>query len=153
AIALNSGNFNLSRIIGPAMGGLLIATVGMAVCFWGNAISYLPTIVGLMLMRPAEFHEGPPPARGPLPQQLRGGLRFALLTPVLCGTLLLIWTLGAYGFNFITVLPLLARYVYDTGPEGYGVVSSFLGVGSLAAALVVAAHGQASVRLLLRAAA
>ena len=47
AVALNSGNFNLSRIIGPAAGGVLIATVGMAACFWVNAFSYLPTVVGL----------------------------------------------------------------------------------------------------------
>jgi MFS family permease len=153
AVALNSGNFNLSRIIGPAAGGVLIATVGMAACFWVNAVSYLPPILGLLLMRSAEFHDVPPPARGPLRQQLSEGIRYALRTPVLFGTLLLIWTLGAYGFNFITVLPLLARYVYGTGPEGYGVVSSFLGVGSLAAALVVAAHGTTSVGLLLRAAA
>jgi MFS family permease len=153
AVALNSGNFNLTRIIGPATGGVLIASVGTAACFWVNAFCYLPTIVGLMLMRAAEFHDVPPPARGPLRRQLGEGIRYALRTPVLFGALFLVWTLGAYGFNFITVLPLLARYAYGTGPEGYGVVSSFLGVGSLVAALVVAAHGQASVHVLLRAAA
>jgi len=152
AVALNSGNFNLSRIIGPATGGVLIATVGMAACFWVNAFSYLPTVLGLILMRAAEFHDVSPPARGPLRRQLGDGIRYALRTPRLFGVLLLVWTLGAYGFNFITVLPLLARYAYGTGPEGYGVVSSFLGVGSLVAALLVASHGQASLRLMLRAA-
>ena len=152
AIALNSGNFNLSRIIGPALGGILIATVGMAACFWVNAISYLPTVLGLMLMRPAQFHDVPAPIRGPLREQLGAGVRYALRTPRLFGVLLVLWTFGAYGFNFITVLPLLARYGYDTGPEGYGILSSFLGLGSLAAALLVAAHGESSLRLMLWAA-
>jgi MFS family permease len=153
AVALNSGNFNLSRIVGPAAGGVLIATVGTAACFWVNAASYLAPIVALVLMRPAEFHDVPPPARGSLGRQLGEGLSYALRTPAVFGVLLIIWTFGAFGFNFITILPLLARYVYGTGPEGYGVLSSFLGVGSLVAALIVAGHQRADRRLLFGAAA
>jgi MFS family permease len=151
AVALNSGNFNLSRIIGPAAGGVLIAGVSMAACFWVNVGSALVPIAALLLMRPAEFHEVPPPARGPLKRQLLEGLAFALRTPSLFGVLWVIWTFGAFGFNFITMLPLLARYAYGTGPEGYGVLSSCLGLGSLASALLVAGRRQASRRVMLAA--
>jgi len=153
AVALNSGNFNLSRILGPALGGVLIASIGTAACFWLNASSYLAVIVALALMRAAEFHAVPPPARGRVLRQLGEGIAYAVRTPALCGVFIVVWTFGAFGFNFITILPLLARYAYETGPEGYGVLSSFLGVGSLAAALIVASRQHATRRLLLGAAA
>jgi MFS family permease len=153
AVALNSGNFNLSRIVGPAVGGVLIATVGMAACFWVNAASYVGPLVGLLLMRPAEFHDVPPPARGSVRRQLAEGIGYVLRTPALFGALLLVFTFGAFGFNFISIIPLLARFVYETGPEGYGVLSSCLGLGSLVAALVVAGREQASRRVLFGAAA
>jgi MFS family permease len=153
AVALNSGNFNISRIIGPAAGGFLIATVGTAVCFWLNAFSYFPVIAALLMMRPAEFHAIPAPARGSVARQLVEGLGYVVRTPAVFGIFVVIWALGAFGFNFITFLPLLARYVFDTGPEGYGLLSSCLGFGSLLAVLVVAGRGRASRQMMLRAAA
>jgi MFS family permease len=153
AVALNSGNFNISRIIGPAAGGFLIATVGTAVCFWLNAFSYFPVIAALLMMRPAEFHAIPAPARGSVARQLAEGLGYVVRTPAVFGIFVVIWALGAFGFNFITFLPLLARYVFDTGPEGYGLLSSCLGFGSLLAVLVVAGRGRASRQMMLRAAA
>jgi MFS family permease len=153
AVALNSGNFNISRIIGPAAGGFLIATVGTAVCFWLNAFSYIPVIAALLMMRPAEFYEVPPPARGSVARQLSEGLGYVVRTPEVFGIFVVIWTLGAFGYNFITFLPLLARYVFGTGAEGYGLLSSCLGFGSLLAVLVVAGRGRASRQMMLRAAA
>jgi len=153
AVALNSGNFNISRIIGPAAGGFLIATVGTAVCFWLNAFSYFPVIAALIMMRPAEFHAVPAPARGSMARQLAEGLGYVVRTPAVFGIFVVIWALGAFGFNFITFLPLLARYVFETGPEGYGLLSSCLGFGSLLAVLVVAGRGRASRQMMLRAAA
>jgi MFS family permease len=144
AVALNSCNFNLSRILGPAVGGVLIASVGTAICFWLNAASYLPVIAALALMRPAAFHAVPPPIRGRVLRQLGEGLVYAARTPAVFGVLLVVATFGAFGFNFITILPLLARYAYDAGPQGYGVLSSFLGIGSLTAALVVAGRQRAT---------
>jgi MFS family permease len=152
AVALNSGNFNLSRILGPALGGVLIASIGTAACFWLNGFSYLAVITALALMRPAEFHAVPSPARGRVLRQLGEGIAYTVRTPALAGVFLVVWTFGAFGFNFITILPLLARYAYETGPEGYGVLSSFLGVGSLIAALIVAGRQHATRRLLLSAA-
>jgi MFS family permease len=153
AVALNSGNFNLSRIIGPAVGGFLIAAVSTAACFWLNAFSYLPVIVALIRMRPAEFYEVPMPSRGSVGRQLAEGLAYVVRTPNVFGLFIVIWALGAFGFNFLTFLPLLARYVYDAGAQGYGMLSSCLGFGSLLAVLVVASRERVTRRGMLCAAA
>ncbi|SRR5579884_1148719 len=153
AVALNSGNFNLSRILGPAAGGVLIGTVSIAACFWLNAVSYLPVVVALIRMRPAEFYDVPPPARGSVARQLAEGLGYVLRTPSVFGLFVVIWALGAFGFNFLTFLPLLARYVYDAGAEGYGLLSSCLGFGSLLAVLIVASRQRVTRREMLLAAA
>jgi MFS family permease len=149
AVALNSANFNASRIIGPSLAGVLIAGVGTAACFWANAISYLPVVVGLLAMRPAEFHEVPPPARGSVGRQLVEGLGYALRTPAVFGVLVLVWSLGAFGFNFMTVIPLLARFVFDAGAEAFGFLSSCLGAGSLCGVLLAAGRRQVTRRLLI----
>jgi len=153
AVALNSGNFNLSRIIGPALGGFLIAAVSTAACFWLNAFSYLPVIVALIRMRAAEFYDVPAPSRGSVARQLAEGLGYVVRTPNVFGLFIVIWALGAFGFNFLTFLPLLARYVYDAGAQGYGLLSSCLGFGSLLAVLVVASRERVTRRGMLCAAA
>jgi MFS family permease len=144
AVALNSANFNVSRIVGPALAGVLLASVGTAVCFWLNALSYAPIILSLLALRPAEFHAVPEPARGSMGGQLAEGLRYALRTPFVFGVLLVVWSLGAFGFNFMTIIPLLARFVFDAGPEAFGFLSSFLGAGSLCGVLLVAQRANAT---------
>ena len=149
AVALNSTNFNLSRVLGPSTAGFLIATVGTGICFWVNALSYVPAMAALLLMRPAQFHSVPGPARGAVGRQLLEGLAYAGRTPTVFGPLLLIGTVGAFGFSFGTTLPLIARYLFETGPEGYGLLSSCLGVGAMAAALIIAGRQRATLRMLL----
>jgi MFS family permease len=117
-----------------------------------NAISYLPVIAALLMMRPAEFFEVPTPSRGSVRRQLAEGFRFVLRTPAVFGVFVVLWALGAFGYNFLTFLPLLARYAFETGAEGYGILSSCLGFGSLLAVLVVAGRRHATRRLLLAAA-
>lgn len=143
AIALNSSNFNASRILGPALAGVLLGTVGTTVCFWANALSYVPIVWGLLAMRPAELRPAPL-ARGAVHRQLLEGLGYAVRTPAVFGVLLAVWALGTFGFNFLTVIPLLARFVFDVGPEGYGLLSSCLGAGSLCGALLAAARQRAT---------
>ena len=127
--------------------------MGTAVCFWLNAFSYFPVIAALLMMRPVEFYEVPPPARGSVARQLAEGLGYVVRTPAVFGIFVVIWTLGAFGFNFITFLPLLARYVLETGAEGYVLLSSCLGFGALLAVLVVAGRGGPAAETMLRAAA
>ena len=149
AVALNSMVFNSSRIVGPAVGGLLIATVGLAGCFYLNAASYLAVIAGLLLMNPARFFAGRPSKRGNVARQIGEGLRYALTTPDIALVVLLMGVLGTFGYNFTVILPLIARDVLHTGAAGFGTLTSAMGVGSLAAAFGVAYHGRATRRTLL----
>lgn len=149
AIALNSSLFNTARIAGPAIGGAVISLVGVGSGFLINAISFFGLILALLVMRPKEFHSLPKAPRGNTIKQLKEGVSFSLGTPTVVTVLLLVATLGAFGYNFNTFLPLLARYVLHVSAFGYGVLFSALGVGSLAAALGVAYASRMSRRALL----
>ncbi|MDI3340081.1 MAG: MFS transporter, partial [Sphaerobacter sp.] len=149
AVALNSSLFNAARIVGPAIGGALIASVGIAFAFYANAASYLGVIGGLLLMRPSEFHDVPPPVRGPVLTRLREGIAFALQTPPVALVLILMAFLGTFGYQFTVILPLIARYVLDTSALGLGGLLTAMGIGSLVAALGVAYASRPTERLLL----
>lgn len=149
AVALNSTIMNASRILGPAVGGVLIATIGVAGCFFFNAASFLAVIGGLLLMNPAQFHPGRPVKRGNMLGQIGEGLRYAATTPDAALPLILMGVLGTFGYNFTVVLPLIADEVLHSGPSGFGILTSAMGVGSLLAALGVAYRGKATRRTLL----
>lgn len=148
AVALNSGLFNAARIVGPALAGGVIATVGVAACFWLNAVSYLAVIAALAAMRPVEFFELTVPKRGHVLGQLRDGLAYALRTREVCLVIILLAALGTFGFNFNTFIPLLARYALDSDAAGFGLLFSCLGFGAVVAALLIASREQATERTL-----
>ncbi|HET8630408.1 MAG TPA: MFS transporter [Thermomicrobiales bacterium] len=149
AVALNSTLFNTSRITGPAIGGVLIAAIGLAGCFYLNAASFLAVIGGLLLMDPSKFHAGRPARRGNALRQIGEGLRYAVTTPDIALVVLLMAVLGTFGYNFTVVLPLIAQDVLHTGAAGFGALTAAMGLGSLLAALGVAYHGKATRRALL----
>jgi MFS family permease len=129
AVGLNSMNFNAARITGPAVAGLLITAVGTGWVFLINAASFLGVLLGLAAMDPSRLHRtgGVPRERG----QVRAGLRYVRGHPVLPGLLLLLFVVATFGINFYLTLPLLARNVFDAGPEAYGWLTATLAVGSL----------------------
>jgi len=149
AVALNSTLFNTARIVGPAIGGLIISTMGVAACFWLNAVSFVPVLMAFVLMRPQEFHLVSRPRRGPVFRQLGEGFRYAGRTPDVALILGLVAVIGMFGYNFTVMLPLLARYAYGSGPQGLGRLTASLGVGSLAAAVYAASRGRPSRRAVL----
>ena len=149
AVALNSTQFNTARIVGPALGGALVATLGVAACFWLNSISFAAVIGGLLLMRPAELHPSRKAARGNLVGQIVEGIRYAVTTPDAAQVVLLVGVIGMLGYNFTVLLPLVARYVLHWGPAGFGILTSAMGVGSLCAALAVAYASRPSEQVLL----
>lgn len=153
AVALNSTIFNASRIIGPALGGLLIAAIGVAGCFYLNALSFLGVIGGLLLMDPGKFFAGRPARGGRMLGQIGEGLRYAATTPDAALPLLLMAILGTFGYNFTVILPLIADEVLHMGAIGFGVLTAAMGVGSLLAALGVAYRGRATRKSLLTGAA
>jgi MFS family permease len=99
-----------------------------------------------MAIRPAEMLGAPRKARGRFLAQLGEGLSYALRTRDVCLIVILLAALGTFGFNFNIFVPLLARYVLETGPVGFGVLFSFLGAGAVASALLLASRREATER-------
>jgi MFS family permease len=147
AIALNSAVFNLARIVGPAVAGLVIAAVGTPMAFLVNAASYGAVIIGLKLMRPDELQEVPraPRARG----QLRETLDYVRERPQLWTTMILIFFVATFGMNFQVTNALMSRAVFHTGASSFGLASTMFAVGALGGALVAARRSRPTLRLMI----
>jgi MFS family permease len=147
AVALNSGLFNGSRVIGPAIAGLVIAAVGTGFCFVLNALSFLAVLTALAIVREDELH----PVERELGATIVGGIRrgaaFAWRDPQLRLILSVVTVVATVGFNFHVLVPLLAADTLHVGPEGFGLLSAAFGLGALVGALVTATFRQASWRL------
>ena len=152
AIALNAGLNNATRIVGPAIAGVMIATVGVAACFALNAISFVPVILALLALRPAEFHEPLVPKRGPLFRSIVDGLAYARHTKTVAVVLSMLFVVATVGINFQVVLPILARTTLHGDAQTYGFITATFGLGALAGAIGVASRARASRTLLLLAA-
>ncbi len=140
AVGLNSAMFNIGRMVGPALAGVVIASFGLAPSFLANAASYAAVTVALLAMRPSELFPQARAERGRA--DIRAGVRYMWSTPALRSTLLLVAVVGTFGFNFIVVLPLLARFTLGGGPRLYGLLSAAMALGSLIGALLAARrHG------------
>lgn len=134
-IALNSAAFNTARVIGPAVAGLLVAGMGVAACFWFNAVSYLAVIWSLARIRIAPRAAGA--AGGGTRTHVMEGVRYAWSVRPLRNLLLLLGFTAGIGFQYMVLLPVYARDILHTGAEGYGLMVSAFGLGSLAAAVVM----------------
>ncbi len=139
AISLNSGVFNGARIFGPALGGVLIAAAGAGVCFAVNAASYIAVILGLLLMRPSEFHAVERRERPrTLLSGLKEGLSYARNDEQILLVLVLVAVMSTFCLNFNVLLPVLAKQTLHSGPEVFGILSAVFGLGALIGALVSA---------------
>jgi len=147
AIALNSSLFNLARIVGPGIGGLIIAWAGVAPLFLLNAISFIPVIIGLALIDLRGLYtrkehivggKGASAPRQSTMQSLREGLAYVVNTPSIFLIITVIGIVSLFGINFNVVLPLFATNVLNVGAEGFGFISSAFGLGSLLSALWLA---------------
>ncbi|HVD02973.1 MAG TPA: MFS transporter [Candidatus Dormibacteraeota bacterium] len=151
AVALNSTVFNAARVVGPAVGGVLIATVGTALCFDLNAISYLAVLGALYLMHPEELHLLQRTTRrvaGTM-AQIREGASYAMKTPEVALVMILMLMVGTFSYNFSVLIPALAKEGLHSGATTFGLLSASLGVGALLGALGVAYAGRAAVPALL----
>ena len=147
AIALNSAVFNLARITGPAVAGLVISAVGTPAAFLVNAASFGAVLVGLKLMRPSELH---PVERAPrAPGQLREALAYVRARPSLWLTLALVFFVATFGMNFQVTNALMSRGVFHTGAGAFGLASTVFAVGALGGALLAARRARPGMRLLL----
>jgi len=150
AVALNASLFNASRVVGPALAGVLIAAFGVGVCFAVNAVTFLAVLLGLLMMRKDELV--PIERSGEPPTMLRGireGFAWVLRAPELRLVLAIVTVVSSVGFNFHVILPLLASDTLNAGPEVFGILSAFFGAGALVGALLSAALGRASWKVLI----
>jgi MFS family permease len=136
AIALNSTAFNLSRIVGPAVAGVLIGSLGIAACFYANAVSYLAVLGGLLLIRrPAPVVEASPASTR---EHLKEGIDF-LRSDRRAGTLVaLIAAASILAFPFVVLMPVFARDVLGVGAVGLGTLLSATGAGALVGGVALA---------------
>ncbi|MBI4542067.1 MAG: MFS transporter [Gemmatimonadetes bacterium] len=139
AIALNSSAFNATRVIGPAIAGIVISGVGIAACFSLNALSYVAVIAALRRLRLPRY-VAPALSSGPW-GRFREGVRFALRDRRVAALALMTAILSIFGFPYLVLLPVFARDVLGVGAAGLGFLTSSVGVGALAAALSLAAFG------------
>ncbi len=149
AVALNSSQLQMTRLVGPALGGLMVATLGTALCFYCNAISFAAVLVGLLMMEPSKFFHVERPKRAAMVKQVGEGLHYAVTTPDICLAVITMAVIGTFGFNFQVFTPLIAQFVLHTSAVGYGLLTSCMAVGSLVSALGVAWLGRATRRVLL----
>jgi MFS family permease len=140
AVSLNTATFTAARVLGPAIAGLLITTVGIGECFLFDSLSFIPITIVLLRMnrdelRPAEQIER---KRG----QVREGLRYVASVPVLRGLLTIMAVVGTLQFNFQLLLPLLAKQSFSGNAATLGLLGTMLGIGMLAGSLMNAALGR-----------
>jgi MFS family permease len=134
-IALNSAAFNTARIVGPAIAGVLVATIGEAGCFWLNALSYLAVIWSLLRLDlpPRAADEGEERALSNLTE----GVRYALSVGPLRNLLALLGFTAGLGFQYMVLLPVYARDILHAGAQAYGLMVSAFGIGSLLSAVMM----------------
>jgi len=150
AVSLNSAQVNLARAIGPAIGGGLIATLGLAPLFIINGISYVGVLVALFKMRAEELRPAPIVERAK--GQLREGFRYVKSTPLLLNSLLMMAIIGMLSYEFNVSLPLFARFTFQSDAAGYAALTTAMGIGSVIGGLYTATRRKVTVRMLINAA-
>lgn len=135
AVSLNSANFNAGRLIGPAVSGVLIAAFGTGPSFIINGVSYLFAIVALLSLNEKEFfHQDKPKSM----TNVREGLRYALKRPDIYVVMLMVFFLGTFGLNFQIFNALMATKEFHKGPASYGLLGTFVAIGSFSGAIASA---------------
>jgi MFS family permease len=135
-IAMNSIMFNGARVVGPAIGGAVLAAVGAGWCFLLNGVTFIAVIAGLLAMRVPKF--APPGKRASSWQQLKDGLHYTSLHKELVAIILLASVWGVFGGSYSALLPAFIDQVFHTGAEGYGFLNAAIGLGAMGGAFIIA---------------
>ncbi|MBN9389530.1 MAG: MFS transporter [Chloroflexi bacterium] len=136
AIALNSFQFNLTRVIGPGIAGVLVTLVGVAVCFFLNSLSFMAVVGALLLVKlpkPVRIVE-----KRPMWEEIKESLSYLKSQVALSGLLMIASLFSFFITPYLTLLPVFVQQVFKSGPEDYGILLSAVGVGALTGALLVA---------------
>jgi MFS family permease len=134
AVALNAIGFNVSRSLGPALGGLLVGAAGASVAFGVNAVSYLPLIIILLLWKPPVVQSTLP--REAMGSAMLGGLRYVAMSPNIGKVYLRAFSFGLAAVAVVALLPVVASDVLKGGPELYGLLLGAFGIGAIGGALL-----------------
>jgi MFS family permease len=146
AVTLNSVAMNMARVFGAALGGVIAAAIGLALCFAVNALSFGAVLISLVVMRGSELS---PAVRLPRrKRQVRAGLRYVRSTPELLIPLIMIAVIGTLAWEFQVSLPLMANKVFGGGAAAYGVMASVMGIGAVVGGLISAARPRPRARAL-----
>jgi MFS family permease len=151
AVGLNSASFNAARMIGPGLAGLLIAWVGTGWVFVINALTFIATIVALSRMRVDELQPVPHATRGR--GQIREGIAYVRGRSDILVVMAVVSVVSTFGLNFQLTSAMMARTVFDRGPQEYGILGSVLAIGSLGGAILAARRERPRVRLVIGSAA
>jgi MFS family permease len=146
AVSLNSTMVNMARLVGPAIGGLMIAAVGTGWCFLFNAVSFIAVISSLMRMDKSQLDPVPPSPR--TKGQVREGIRYVRGVPRLVIPLMMMGIVGCFTYEFQVSLPYLAQHGLHAGPAAYGFMTASMGAGAALWGLVVATKGKTGIRTL-----
>lgn len=136
AVGINGIINTAARLVGPSIAGVLIATAGIATCFFANAASYLVVIGALVALRARELVERPLGAKGS--GGLRDGLRYVRSHPDVLRPLLVMAVVGTLAYNFQTTIPSMVKFGFGRGPGSVAAVMSISAIGSIAGGLVIA---------------
>lgn len=150
AVSLNSVMMNGARAVGPAIAGVLIVTVGVADCFFINAVSFVTVIIALATMNPVLLQPAVPAPH--TPGQLMQGLRYVRRTPRLLTPLLMMALIGAFSYEFQIVLPVLAQRSFHANADAYGFLTAAFGAGAVLGGLAVASRRPRGMRSVVTAA-
>ncbi len=138
AVTLNSVAMNMARVFGAALGGVIAAAIGLALCFACNALSFVAVLVSLAAMRRTELFPTTRVTRQK--HQVRQGLRYVRRTPELLIPLVMIAVIGTLAWEFQVSLPLMASHVFHRGAAAYGLMASVMGGGAVVGGLISAAR-------------
>ncbi len=146
AVALNSASFNVARMIGPAIAGLLIVAIGPGWVFLVNAVTFGAMLVALIKIKQDQLRDVPkaPPGKG----RIRAGLRYVRYRPDLIMVLLAIFIIGTFGLNFAVFIAVMARTEFGQDAGIFGVLSSVLAIGSVGGSLLSARRDRPRLRFI-----
>jgi MFS family permease len=137
AIALNSTVFNIARIVGPALAGVVMAIAGVAACFYANSISFAAVIIGLLFIKPLVLRVSPKKDYKIL-DDIKDGIKYILKQRILFDTLVTTAIVGTFAMNFSVLVPVFAKVILKQQEAGFGFLMSFMGIGSFIGAMLIA---------------
>ena len=137
AIALNSSIFNMARVIGPAIAGIIMGTLGIASCFYINSFSFAAVIISLFFVHPM-INQGERQKKGRILSDIKDGLRYILHHKNLSKTFQMIAIVGIFAMNFNVLVPVFAKEILAQEETGFGFLMSLAGLGSFAGAMLIA---------------